>query len=322
MFCLNMNFLVIDCMRTSIICGEYHRIIKKHLPTSSTDISTKLDIDKILPSILKSTYPYFLSSTLIIIIVYLIISLISPMLCIRYLGLTLILYIFINYLTHCTFFLSCFVLTLKRIKSRRHCLFCHQLPNDYHVRDRKRTIQAKKFFVKKKLNFFSNMDRIFKKFFTGFLCLLSLVFVICSIWLILSIDTRLFEDKFLPKNASSLRSYMKSQIGDYDIGPIIMITIPEPINYENKTIQLLMTRLVEQCLNETATNDFKLFWLEQENIQNIITSKDPLSLRVTPYSQNDLIVTDGKNKSIITASRFYCQYRSINGKILLIRLSL
>jgi hypothetical protein len=115
---------------------------------------------------------------------------------------------------------------------------------------------------------------------------------------------------------------MKSQVGDYDIGPIIMITIPEPINYENKTTQLLMTRLAEQCLNETATNDFKLFWLEQENIQNIITSKDPLSLRVTPYSQNDLIVTDGKNKSIIKASRFYCQYRSINGKRLFIRLSL
>ena len=29
---------------------------------------------------------------------------------------------------------------------------------------------------------------------------------------------------------------------------------------------------------------------------------------------NDLIVKDTKNKSIIQASRFYCQYRSINGK--------
>jgi hypothetical protein len=299
-------------MRISIICGEYHRIIKEHLSAASTNGSTKIDIQKILPSLLKSTYPYFLSSTIILIIVYSIISLISPMLCTRYLGLTLILYLFINHLTHCTFFLSCFVITLRRIKSRRHCLLCHQLPNDYYIKDRRKSM--KKIFCQKQMGFISKIDSIFKKMFTGFLCLLSLVFIIFSIWLVLSIDTRLFNDQFLPKDATSLRSYMKSQIEDYDIGPVIMFTIPQPINYENKNVQLLIHRIVEQCRNETATNNFKLLWLDQENIRHLITSKDPVSIRVTPYSQNDLVITEGKNKSIIKASRFYCQYRSIKGK--------
>jgi hypothetical protein len=138
--------------------------------------------------------------------------------------------------------------------------------------------------------------------------------MISSIWLILSIDTRLFEDKFLPKNASSLKLYMKSQTEDYAIGPVIMFVIPQPINYENKKNQILIRRIVEQCFNETTTNDFKLLWLEQENIKTILTSKDPIPLRLTPYSQNDLIISEGKNKSIIKASRFYCQYTSITGK--------
>jgi hypothetical protein len=166
----------------------------------------------------------------------------------------------------------------------------------------------------KPMKFFSNMDPIFKKFLTGFLCLLSLIFIMFSVWLVLSIDTRLFDDKFLPKNATSLRLYMKSQVEDYNIGPVIMFVIPQPINYENKKTQFLMRKIVKQCQNERTTNDFKLLWLDQEDIKTILTSQDPIPLRITPYSQNDLVITQGKNKSIIKASRFYCQYRSITGK--------
>jgi len=300
-------------MRISIVCGEYHRIIKDHLPIPSTGVSGKIDIEKILPSIIKSTRPFFLSSTLILMIVYLIMSQISPMSCIRYLGLTLVLYIFIDYLTHCTFFSSCLVITLQRIKSRRHCLLCHHLPNDYYIKDRRRS--SKKTFFQQQIKFFSNIDSIFKNLFTGFLCLLSLIFVIFSIWLIFSIDTRLYEEKFLPENASSLKSYMKSNVEDYDIGPMIMFVIPQPINYQNKTNQAAIHHLVGQCLNDSRTNKFKLLWLEQEDIKRILTSKDPINVRITPYSQNDIIVSEKRNKTKIKATRFYCQYRSTKGKI-------
>jgi hypothetical protein len=106
-------------MRISIICGEYHRIIKEHLSNSSTtNISTKIDIEKIFPSILKSTRPHSLCSTLIIIIVYLIMSCISPISCIRYIGLTLILYICINYNTLYFFFImSCYNIKMFSIPS-------------------------------------------------------------------------------------------------------------------------------------------------------------------------------------------------------------
>jgi hypothetical protein len=232
--------------------------------------------------------------------------------CTKYLGLTLILYICINYITHCTFFSSCLILTLKRIESRRHCLLCYHLPNDYYIKDRRKSI--KKTFLQKPIEFTSKIDPIFKKFVAGFLSLLSIIFVIFSIWLILSIDTSLFNDKFLPKNATSLRLYMKSQVDDYNLGPVIMFVIPQKINYENKKTQFLMRKLLEQCQNEITTNDFKLFWLDQENIQTILYSKDPINLRITPYSQNDLVISQGKNKSSIKASRFYCQYKSIKGK--------
>ncbi|CAF3212379.1 unnamed protein product [Rotaria sp. Silwood2] len=302
---------IIDCMRISILCGEYHRIIKHHMPTSSTNVSTKIDIEKILRSIIKSSRPYFLCSTLIQIIVYLILSIISPMPCTKYLSLTLILYVFINYLTHCTFFSSCLIITLKRIKSRRHCLLCHHIPNDYHIKDRKKSI--KKTFFQKPMKFFHKINPIIKIFFAGFLCLLTLICIIVSIWLILSIDTRLFDDKFLPRNSSSLRSYMKSQTEDYDIGPVIMFVIPQPIDYKNNKSQLLIHRIIEQCQNETTTNNFKLLWIDQEDINHLLTSKDPINFRVTPYSQNDIILLEENNKTIIKASRFYCQYKSIKG---------
>ncbi|CAF4300769.1 unnamed protein product, partial [Adineta steineri] len=139
-------------------------------------------------------------------------------------------------------------------------------------------------------------------------------FIICSIWLISSFDTRLYEDKFLPKNASSLKSYMRAHFENYDIGPVIMFVIPKPMNYENKKNQLLIHNLVAQCLNETAMNNkFKLVWLEQEDLHDVLTSRNPLSVRLTPYSQNDLVISDKKNRSAIKASRFFCQYRSTKG---------
>ncbi|CAF0971101.1 unnamed protein product [Adineta steineri] len=302
---------IIESMRISIVCGEYHQIIKEYLPVSSINVSTKIDIEKILPSIIKSTRPYFLSSTLIIMITYVIMSIISPMSCTRYLGLTIVLYIFIEYITHCTFFASCLVITLKRIKSRRHCLLCHQLPNDYYIKDRRKSLSKT---LNKQVTTLTNVDPIFKKIFTGFLCLLSVIFIICSIWLISSIDTRLYEDKFLPKNASTLKSYMRAHFENYDIGPVIMFVIPKPMNYENKKNQLLIHNLVAQCLNETAMNNkFKLVWLEQEDLNDVLTSRNPLSVRLTPYSQNDLVISDKKNRSVIKASRFFCQYRSTKG---------
>ncbi|CAF3528012.1 unnamed protein product [Rotaria sp. Silwood1] len=302
---------IIDCIRISILCGEYHRIIKQHIRASSTNVSLKIDIEKILLSIITSSRPYFLFSTLIQIIVYLIISLISQMPCTKYLSLTLILYIFINYLTHCTFFSSCLIITLKRIKSRRHCLSCHHIPNDYHIKNRKKSIE--KIFFQKPKKFIKNIDPIFKKFFAGCICLLTLICIICCIWLILSIDTRLFDDKFLPRNSSSLRSYMKSQTEDYNIGPVIMFVIPQPIDYINKKNQLSIRRIIEQCQNETTTNNFKLVWIDQEDINHLLTSKDPINVRVTPYSQNDIVFSEENNKTIIKASRFYCQYNSIKG---------
>jgi hypothetical protein len=135
-----------------------------------------------------------------------------------------------------------------------------------------------------------------------------------SIWFTLSIDTRLFDDEFLPRDASTLRKHMQSQSDDFDLGPIIMFTIPEAINYENERIQLGINSLINQCQNEIRTNTFKLLWLDHENISYITTSHDDLQVRITPFSKNDLIVLQGLNDSIIKASRFYCQYKSIKGK--------
>ncbi|CAF1964308.1 unnamed protein product [Rotaria magnacalcarata] len=302
---------IIECMRVSIICGDYHRIIEQHLPQSSTNVSTKIDIEKILSSILKSSRPYFLSSTLIQMIVFIIMSIISPMPCPKYLSITLVVYVFINYLTHCTFFSSCLIITLKRIKSRRHSLSCLHLPSDYYIKDRKKSIKNTFFQLPMKL--FENIDPKFKRIFTGFICLFSIIFVICSLWLILSIDTRLFDDRFLPRNSSSLRSYMKSQTNDYDIGPVIMFVIPQTVDYTNATNRLLIHRMIEKCQNETTTNKFKLVWIDHEDVTDLLTSKDSIDIRITPYSQNDIILSEEENKTVLKASRFYCQYKSIKG---------
>ncbi|CAF4396935.1 unnamed protein product, partial [Adineta steineri] len=90
-------------------------------------------------------------------------------------------------------------------------------------------------------------------------------------------------------------------------------TIPESINYENEQIKSAMNTLIQQCQNETRANNFKLLWLDHENINVIKTGKEPLKFRITPFSHNDLAVSDGHNHSTITASRFYCQTTSIKG---------
>ncbi|CAF4435477.1 unnamed protein product, partial [Adineta steineri] len=96
---------IIDCMRFSIVCGEYHRIIKEQL-IIITDVSSEIDIEKILSSIIETTHPYFMISTLIISIVYVIFSTLSPMLTTTLISLTLVLYILMNYLVHATYFSS------------------------------------------------------------------------------------------------------------------------------------------------------------------------------------------------------------------------
>lgn len=295
----------------SIVCGEYHRIIKDHLKRMR-NISSDIELDKILPSILESTHPYFLTSTFIISIVYLILSFISPMISTKLICLTLILFILINYFLHATFFSASLVITLKRVASYRHYLCCYRLPLDYSNRIDEKSSRFKSW--KNSLHFLSNEDSIWKRFFAGLACLALILFAISSIWLCLSIDTRLFDDQFLPHDATSLRKYMQSQMEDFDIGPVVMLTIPEAINYENEEVKVAMRSLLDQCQKEKRVNSFRLFWLDHENIPSILQGKEDLQLRITPFSQNDLIVEQQFNQSIIKASRFYCQYRSIKGK--------
>ncbi|CAF3683305.1 unnamed protein product [Adineta steineri] len=301
---------IIDCMRFSIVCGEYHRIIKEQL-TTITDVSSEINIESILSSIIETTHPYFMISTLIISIVYVIFSTLSPMLTTTLISLTLVLYILMNYLVHATYFSSCLVITLKRISTRRHSLFCFPLSNDYYTN---KTKKSNKFnLLKNKIYSILNNNSIMKTFLSAILCLIFIVFLISSIWFGLSIDTRLFDDEFLPRDAYSLRAHMQSQVDDYDIGPVTMFTIPESINYENEQIKSAMNTLIQQCQNETRANNFKLLWLDHENINVIKTGKEPLKFRITPFSHNDLAVSDGHNHSTITASRFYCQTTSIKG---------
>ncbi|CAF3412727.1 unnamed protein product [Rotaria sp. Silwood1] len=301
---------IIDCMRFSIVCGEYHRIIKEHLITV-TDASSEIDIEKILPSIIEATHPYFIVSTLIISFVYILFPICSPMSSTMRMCLTLALYIFVNYIVHSTFFSSCLVITIKRVSSLRHSLFCCRLSKDYYTKTNRKCNKLKS--LKTKFYSLFNIDSNWKKLFASILCLFLIVFIILSMWIALSIDTSLFEDKFLPHDAYSLRSHMQSQADDFDMGPVIMFTIPKAIDYENEQVQLAMRYLLDQCVNETRTNTFKLLWLDHENINNIITGQDKLEFRITPFSQNDLIVSEEHNHSTIIASRFYCQYKSVKG---------
>jgi hypothetical protein len=297
-------------MRISIVCGEYHRTIAEHL-IPLTDSSSKIDIEKILPSIIESTHPYFLISTLIISLTYSLFSIYSPMLSTMLICLTLALYLLINYILHSTFFSSCLVITLKRVSSHRHCLFCVRLSNDYYIKSNKKLNKLR--LLKQQIYSLLNIDSIWKKFFTAILCLSLIIFVISSIWFGLSIDTRLYEDKLLPRDAYSLRKYMQIQIDEFDVGPVIMFVIPKSINYENEQIKSAIYSLLNQCHNQTNTNTFTLLWSEHETVSDIINRTVPLSVRITPVARNDLIVQEGLNHSTIIASRFYCQYKSIQG---------
>ena len=303
-----------DCMRCSIVAGEYHRIIEEQLPSPSSPSSTSssIDVERILPLIIQSSRPYFLSSTLIITVVYFILSIASPISCARLLCITLILHVLLNYFLHCTFFSSCLVLTLERLQSHRHCLSCLRLSNDDYLQLPQPSRRQR--FFSRLVQAYESTDSMIKKFAHGTLCLLSMILLFASLWLTLSIDTRLFDEKFLPRSADSLRSYMNSQITDYNIGPMIMLVVPDPVDYENELVRQGIHRFVQQCRNETMTNDFKLVWLEEENLHSILHEKGPLNTRMTPYSENDLIVSDGQNRSTIVASRVFCQFRGVKGK--------
>lgn len=295
---------ILDCMRSSILCGVYHRYIEEYLPSSAPN--SRIDSEEILHRILRSSFSSIFSSTWILIIVYLLLAWISPIPCIEILSMTLVLYIIINTFLHGTFFSSCLVLTLKRLESYRHCLTCLPLAEDFYQKIPSN--QGEKRFAK-----IFSLDRIYRKFLAALLCLLSVVVLLFSLWSIPSIDTRLFDDRFLPRNATSLRSYMKSQVDDYTIGPMIMFVIPSQLNYQQKSIQRAMSHLLDRCSNETTTNQFKLFWLDYENLKTLIYGRDPIPIRITPYSENDLIIHQGPNRSSIVASRFYCQFQSVKG---------
>ena len=258
-------------------------------------------------TITRSTRSYFFSSTLITVGVYSLLALITPIPCARLLSATFVLYIAVNYFIHWTFFSSCLVVNLRRLQSHRHCLSCLRLPSEYHLQSPKQSA------ARRYIGSFS-LDAIFKKLLFAFVCLLSLIGLIFSLWLILSIDTRLFDDRFLPRSATALRSYMKSQVEDYNIGPVIIFTIPEPIDYEKKITRDAIHRLLSQCQSEPTTNDFQLLWLDHENLSTLLDGHEPMDMRMTPYSTNDLILVQGKNRSTIRASRFYCQLKSIKGQ--------
>ena len=298
-------------MRFSIVCGEYHRILKEHSAVV-TDVSAEIDIRKILPSIIESTHPYFMISTLIMVIVYVLFSICSPMSATRLMCLALGLYILVNYILHATFFSSCLVITLKRVSSRRHCLFCFRLSENYYTKTSRELnhLASLKRIIHSPLNINSKL----KEVFSVCLCLLLVVSIIPNIWYLLSIDTCLFSDQLLPRDEYALRSHMKSQAEDFDVGPVIMFTIPEAINYENEQNKLAINSLLDQCVNVKQTNTFKLLWLDHEDIDKIKVPNSRLESRITPYSRNDLIIFDRENYSTIEASRFYCQYKSVKGK--------
>lgn len=286
---------IFESMRISIVCGEYHRLINEQIEK----LSTTLPIEEIFSSIVESTHPIFFITTLSLGMIYFLLATFTSMISSILICLTLILHIFIVYLVHSTFFSSCLIITLRRIGSRRHCLSCHRLSSD----EENSSLSSTKTRSICRLN--SLMKRCF--------CLLSIVAFLFSVWFALSIDTRLFDENFLPTDAPSLRSYMKSQIDDFNIGPMVMFTIPEPIDYEDSNVRQAMNALLEQCQNENRINDFRLFWIEKENLPTILHEKLPLEMRITPFSHNDLIVKEEKNKTTIVASRFYCQYKSLQG---------
>lgn len=283
-------------MRCSIVCGEYHRVIDECL-------ASKMNPESILPSMIESTHPYFLVSTLILCCVYFLFVLMSPMASTMLISLTFVLCIVINYLVHATFFSSCLVITLKRVSSRRHCFSCHRLPSTYEIPIKTSPSVFERF----------NIDSIYRTFLAGTLCLLSIVAVVFSLWLALSIDTRLFDDEFLPRDIRILRSHMKSQVEDFDIGPMVLFTVPQPVDYEQSEINASIVSLLQQCRSEPRTNAFQMLWLEQENIKAITHTNASMDMRITPASRNDIVVSQGKDHSTIVASRFYCQLNSIQG---------
>ena len=300
-------------MRFSIVCGEYHQIIQDYL-SSAPSASSDIDLEKILPPLIATTHPYFMISTLIISTVYLLFAAMSPMPSTTLMCSSLVLYLVVNYLLHLTFFSSCLVITLKRVSSRRHCLSCHTLSKDYGAKTRGQSNLFEN--LQKAIQPFFNFDVTYKRFIAALVCLLSIVCTISSIWFTLSIDTRLFEDKFLPRNDHSLRAHMQSQLDDFDIGPTIVFTLPERIDYNNPRIQSSMINLLEQCRNESRTNQFRLLWLDYQSVASLTHGTDSLEYRITPFSHNDIVLSQGANQSTIEATRFYCQLKSIRGNFI------
>lgn len=299
-------------MRSSIVCGEYHRILKTSIMDSS-NISNEIQIEEILSSIIKSTQPYFIISTIIIFSANLLHVALSPLPTTTLMSSTLTIYIVVSYVIHLTFFLPVLTINLRRVSSRRHCLLFRRLPKKTHLR----TI-LKPSIVEQHYNKYQSLFQISsftRKFIASVLCFVSLIAVIFSIRCVFSIDTRLFFDELLPRDATSIRLHMKSQIEDFSIGPIIMFTIPEPINYSDPSVNASIRSLSQECRNKKRTNHFSLLWLDFESVPHILehSSELPVVHRITPFSRNDLIVSVDGNHSMITASRFYCQYNSIIG---------
>jgi hypothetical protein len=268
----------------------------------------------ILRSIIEQTHPYFLVSTLTIASVYSLLAGISSMLSTSLICSTLVVYVLFSFIMNSTFFYTCLVITLKRVSSRRHCLFCHRLPSNYNLNSHKTTSNSMH-VLKCRIQSLLTIDSIYKTFIAATLCLFAIVCVLFSLWSMLSIDTRLFGDELLPRDARALRSHMQAQTDEFDMGPVVIFTIPESIDYNHVQTKTSINNLIDQCRNESRTNSFKLLWLDYENVTTITHGNESIEYRITPLSNNDLLVVDDEQQSSIVASRFYCQLKSIQGKI-------
>ncbi|CAF0972507.1 unnamed protein product [Didymodactylos carnosus] len=306
---------IMDCIRISIVCKEFHltfcslTIPLQKLPD---DNNSPHSLTKRLKQTLKYSQPPFICTTIILCILYGLIFLISKISSIRIYSMAFCVYLFFNYFVHLTFFLSCLTITCRRINSNRHSLLCLKMSKI------KPSTVSSSLSIIITTRFRPYFRSLYTKTFAYFICLLTIVLFFYSLVTVFKIDTRLVDSQFIPVQSHSLHSYMSSLEKDFDIGPVIMFTIPSALDYKNETIQRIQM-IIEQCRNGMSTNDFNLFWYNwlDTNSQDQLTSSGGHNLsKISSLSTNnillanDILLTNGT----IQASRFYCQFKTIQGR--------
>lgn len=297
-----------DCLRTSIICGVYHIKIRKYCSSANEN---QFQVEKVFTKIFKSSHLHFINTIFVTIFTYTALGFLTPIPSISLMSFVFPIYMIIGYLIFVTFFASCLMLNLKRLKKNRHCFTCCKMPeNQYDEIHQKKKYSG---FFKRYLKISPSKNPKLFEVLSIFVVIGSLAIFALSLYVIYRIDTKLYDDRFLPRNATSLRSYMKSQTEDYDIGPIIMFTLPHPVSYRDENFRNRIIDFSKTCLNDSNTNNFRLVWLEKENVDEILNSRKKPEQMLTPYSRNDLAFSFKRKNVNIKASRFYCQYRTIKG---------